>query len=139
MDPLHGESPSFWRSAAGWAPASVVAVGGFDLVTGHTAHLFGALPEPLLTPGSLPRAGTRRQSVPELWGAVRTAASDHLVLRPTHLVSVAGRPAQIHVRKYNPLSACRQHQRRAVRRATFRGPIGPRFFGRHPVPVRSRL
>lgn len=44
MDHPHGEPPSFWRSPAGWALALVVAVGGFYLVTEHTAHLFGALP-----------------------------------------------------------------------------------------------
>ena len=44
MDPMHDEPPSFWRSPAGWALAVVVAVGGFYLVTEHTAHLFGALP-----------------------------------------------------------------------------------------------
>ena len=36
--------PSFWRSPAGWALLAAIAVGGFYLVTEHTAHLFGALP-----------------------------------------------------------------------------------------------
>lgn len=44
MDPLPDETPSFRRSPAGWALALVVAVGGFYLLTEHTAHLFGALP-----------------------------------------------------------------------------------------------
>ena len=44
MDHPHDEAPPFWRSPAGWALALVVAVGGFYLVTEHTAHLFGALP-----------------------------------------------------------------------------------------------
>ncbi len=44
MDPLHEDPPAFWRSPGGLALAVVVAVGGFYLVTEHTAHLFGALP-----------------------------------------------------------------------------------------------
>ncbi len=44
MDHSDNEPPSFWRSPAGWALALVIAVGGFYLVTEHTAHLFGALP-----------------------------------------------------------------------------------------------
>lgn len=44
MDHPHDQAPPFWRSPAGGALALVVAVGGFYLVTEHTAHLFGALP-----------------------------------------------------------------------------------------------
>ncbi|WP_425259822.1 DUF2933 domain-containing protein [Rubrivivax sp. RP6-9] len=44
MDHRYDEAPPFRRSPAGWALALVVAVGGFYLVTEHTAHLFGALP-----------------------------------------------------------------------------------------------
>jgi hypothetical protein len=44
MDLPHEDPPSFWRSPGGLALAVVVAVGGFYLVTEHTAHLFGALP-----------------------------------------------------------------------------------------------
>jgi hypothetical protein len=44
MDHPHDQAPPFWRSPAGRALALVVAVGGFYLVTEHTAHLFGALP-----------------------------------------------------------------------------------------------
>ena len=35
---------SFWRSPAGLVLFVAIAVGGFYLVTEHTAHLFGALP-----------------------------------------------------------------------------------------------
>jgi len=38
------ESPSFWRSPAGMTLLVAVAVGGFYLLTEHTAHVFGALP-----------------------------------------------------------------------------------------------
>ena len=44
MDHPHDQPPPFWRSPAGWALVLTVAVGGFYLVTEHTAHLFGALP-----------------------------------------------------------------------------------------------
>lgn len=44
MDYEHPELPSFWRSPAGLALMVALAVGGFYLVTEHTAHLFGALP-----------------------------------------------------------------------------------------------
>ena len=36
--------PTFWRSPSGLTLLAAVAVGGFYLVTEHTAHLFGALP-----------------------------------------------------------------------------------------------
>jgi hypothetical protein len=36
--------PAFWRSPAGLTLLLAVAVGGFYLVSEHTAHLFGALP-----------------------------------------------------------------------------------------------
>ena len=36
--------PSFWRSPAGLALLVAIAVGGFYLVTEHSAHLFGVLP-----------------------------------------------------------------------------------------------
>lgn len=48
MDHLPPEAPSFWRSPAGVALLVAAAVGGFYLVTEHTAHLFGALPYLLL-------------------------------------------------------------------------------------------
>lgn len=38
------EPPAFWRSPAGLTLLVAVAVGGFYLVTEHTAHLLGALP-----------------------------------------------------------------------------------------------
>lgn len=38
------ELPPFWRSPAGLALLVVLAVGGFYLVTEHTAHLLGVLP-----------------------------------------------------------------------------------------------
>lgn len=45
MDPSHRDDlPSFWKSPAGLALLVAVAVGGFYLVTEHTAHLFGLLP-----------------------------------------------------------------------------------------------
>ena len=44
MDHKHPDLPSFWRSPAGLALTVALAVGGFYLVTEHTAHLFGALP-----------------------------------------------------------------------------------------------
>lgn len=44
MDHDHSESPPFWRSPAGLTLLVAAAVGGFYLVTEHTAHLFGALP-----------------------------------------------------------------------------------------------
>ena len=40
----HSEPPSFWRSPAGLTLLAAAAVGGFYLVTEHTAHLFGVLP-----------------------------------------------------------------------------------------------
>lgn len=48
MDHLPPEAPSFWRSPAGVALLAAGAVGGFYLITEHTAHLFGALPYLLL-------------------------------------------------------------------------------------------
>ena len=48
MDHEPAELPSFWRSPAGLALLVAMAVGGFYLVTEHTAHLFGALPYLLL-------------------------------------------------------------------------------------------
>jgi hypothetical protein len=44
MDKLRDEPPSFWRSPVGWVLIVVIAVGGFYLVTEHTARFFGALP-----------------------------------------------------------------------------------------------
>ena len=44
MEEEHHQPPSFWRSSAGLTLLVAVAVGGFYLVTEHTAHLFGALP-----------------------------------------------------------------------------------------------
>jgi hypothetical protein len=40
----HPDLPSFWRSPAGLTLLVAVAVGGFYLVTEHTAHLLGVLP-----------------------------------------------------------------------------------------------
>lgn len=44
MDHEHPEPPPFWRSPAGLTLLVAAAVGGFYLVTEHTAHLFGVLP-----------------------------------------------------------------------------------------------
>jgi len=44
MDHEHPATPSFWRSSAGLTLLVAIAVGGFYLVTEHTAHLFGVLP-----------------------------------------------------------------------------------------------
>ena len=45
MDHEHLQPPpTFWRSPSGLTLLAAVAVGGFYLVTEHTAHLFGALP-----------------------------------------------------------------------------------------------
>ena len=44
MDHPHNDTPTFWRSPAGVGLLIAIAVGGFYLVTEHTAHLFGALP-----------------------------------------------------------------------------------------------
>lgn len=45
MDPGHSDQPpSFWRSPAGLALLTALAVGGFYLVTEHAAHVFGVLP-----------------------------------------------------------------------------------------------
>ena len=44
MDHEREDTPAFWRSPAGLALLVAVAVGGFYLVTEHTAHLLGALP-----------------------------------------------------------------------------------------------
>lgn len=44
MDHPPEDAPSFWRSPAGLALLVAVVVGGFYLVTEHTAHLFGVLP-----------------------------------------------------------------------------------------------
>ena len=35
--------PPFLRSRAGWVLMAFLTIGGFYLVTGHTAHLFGTL------------------------------------------------------------------------------------------------
>jgi hypothetical protein len=48
MDHSTQDVPLFWRSPAGLALLVVIAVGGFYLVTEHTAHLLGALPYLLL-------------------------------------------------------------------------------------------
>lgn len=48
MQHEHQDMPSFWRSPAGMALLVAVAVGGFYLVTEHTAHVFGSLPYLLL-------------------------------------------------------------------------------------------
>lgn len=40
----HPEIPSFWRSPAGLTLFFAIAIGGFYLITEHTAHLFGVLP-----------------------------------------------------------------------------------------------
>lgn len=44
MNPPSQDIPSFRRSPAGSALLVAIAVGGFYLVTEHTAHLFGTLP-----------------------------------------------------------------------------------------------
>lgn len=44
MDHQPQQPPSFWRSPAALTLLVAVAVGGFYLVTEHTAHLLGALP-----------------------------------------------------------------------------------------------
>jgi hypothetical protein len=44
MDHEHSLAPPFWRGPAGVALLITAAVGGFYLVTEHTAHFFGALP-----------------------------------------------------------------------------------------------
>ena len=44
MDHADSVLPSFRRSPAGLTLMFAFAVGGFYLVTEHTAHLFGALP-----------------------------------------------------------------------------------------------
>jgi hypothetical protein len=45
MNHEQGEPPpSFWRSPAGLTLLVAMAVGGFYLVTEHTAHLLGVLP-----------------------------------------------------------------------------------------------
>src|SRR5436190_1533801 len=44
MDHEYPEPPSYWRSPAGFMLLLAAAVGGFYLVTEHTAHLFGVLP-----------------------------------------------------------------------------------------------
>jgi len=43
-DQEHQQPPSFGLSSSGLALLVAAAVGGFYLVTEHTAHLFGALP-----------------------------------------------------------------------------------------------
>lgn len=48
MDHDHHDTPAFWRSPAGLGLLVVTAVGGFYLLTEHTAHVFGALPYLLL-------------------------------------------------------------------------------------------
>jgi hypothetical protein len=44
VDHEHPQAPPFWRSPAGLTLLVAAAVGGFYLVTEHTAHLYGALP-----------------------------------------------------------------------------------------------
>ena len=44
MEHEHPEPPSFWRSPAVLTLLVAAAIGGFYLVTEHTAHLFGVLP-----------------------------------------------------------------------------------------------
>ena len=44
MDHRPEDAPSFLRSPTGLAWLVAIAVGGFYLVTEHTAHLFGVLP-----------------------------------------------------------------------------------------------
>ncbi len=44
MDHENKDLPSFWRSPAGLTLLVAFAVGGFYLVTEHTAHLLGVLP-----------------------------------------------------------------------------------------------
>ena len=44
MDHDHPKPPPFWRSPAGLTLLVASAVGGFYLLTEHTAHLFGVLP-----------------------------------------------------------------------------------------------
>ena len=41
-------SPSFWRSKAGYVCAGFLAIAGFFLITEHTAHVLGVLPWLLL-------------------------------------------------------------------------------------------
>jgi len=48
VDHEHQQPPSFWRSPAGLTLFVAVAVGGFYLVTEHTAHMLGALPYVIL-------------------------------------------------------------------------------------------
>lgn len=48
MDHNQHHVPPFWRSPAGLTLLVALAVGGFFLVTEHTAHLLGALPYLLL-------------------------------------------------------------------------------------------
>ena len=44
MDHDHQRPPPFWRSPAGLALVVAIAVGGFYLLTEHTAHVLGLLP-----------------------------------------------------------------------------------------------
>ena len=44
MDHQHDDLPSFWRSPAGIGLGVALLVGGFYLLTEHTAHVLGALP-----------------------------------------------------------------------------------------------
>jgi hypothetical protein len=44
MDHQQPSLPRYWRSPAGVALAGAMAVGGFYLLTEHTAHVFGVLP-----------------------------------------------------------------------------------------------
>ena len=44
MDNTPHDMPSFRKSPAGLALLVAIGVGGFYLVTEHTAHLFGVLP-----------------------------------------------------------------------------------------------
>jgi hypothetical protein len=45
----HGDRPrSWWLSPVGLVTLGFLGVGGFLLITEHTAHVFGVLPWPLL-------------------------------------------------------------------------------------------
>jgi hypothetical protein len=38
------QSSKWYQSWLTWVPLGLIAIGGFFLVTGHTAHVLGALP-----------------------------------------------------------------------------------------------
>lgn len=44
LDKVPGNSPPFLKTPAGWVMIAFLAIGGFYLITEHTAHLFGVLP-----------------------------------------------------------------------------------------------